>query len=478
MKHIKFEAILNQLPLELRKKITELSFDSVDEAAKRFVHSVGLRFKSGAWLNEYQLPQMLLEGDVSNFTMHDPLHDTTHFFPFAEKIQVEQGSKICIIGDVHGDLGYLVAVLTQLMQKGYLDKDYRLVDPTVYICFVGDYTNRNHHGVEVMLTLFYLYRHNLGRIFLLRGNHEYAISVRVVYEMFQAGLREQHHDSSHNSKGLNDAFISEMSRKFSPYQFPDLLYWFDFLPMSLYIGSYDDTTHSFNYINVCHGGIEPGYSATSLLESDARYERFKFLNRYESLQNLIKENVIADSAHRLDFIFKALTKRGLDEYARSFTSPDSIVSLEQRHNPRQLRLGMQWNSFLTQDNDQIAIASSFNHRNILFGNVLTQYFLAQSRTPAHRVVSIIRGHQHLDDVDEEMGLNSPMLTQLREQNGIVRQWNGSVYTMGDGGSATGWQAFMIVETSNTLSAWKTTHYFRADSENPFEQNSMPFLSKK
>ncbi len=475
MKHTNFNALLQKMPAELRKKFDAMSFEMVDEAAKRFVHTVGLRFKSGDWLNDYLPPQVLLDGDVSKFAMHDPMHDTTHFTPFVEKIRVPQGSKICIIGDVHGDLGYLVEVLAELQRLGYLDEDYRLIDPTVYIAFAGDYTNRNHHSVEVMLTLFYLYRHNLGRVFLLRGNHEYAISVRVVYEMYQAVISDRSDEPSRNSHGLKDSFIAEMSRKFSLYRFPDLLYWFDFLPMGLYVGCYDDKANQFDYLNVCHGGIEPGYSSAAFLASEARFERFKALDRYKAMEQLIADNVIPNAKNRLKFVFDSLTKRGLTQFAASFVEDGHIVNLEHRHNPRQLRLGMQWNSFLTESNENIAIASSHNHRNILFGQDLTNYFFAQASAPGHQIVSMVRGHQHLDDADAPMGLNSPMLNQLREQQGIVRQWDGAVYTMGDGGSATGWQSFLIVTTGKSLPEWQSTHYFRKDIEAPFEQKTTVFV---
>lgn len=489
MKHTGLGALMKRLPLELQKKIAAMSCEAVDEAARRFVHCVGLRFKASDWFNGLMPPSALLEGDVTNFEFYEHLHSTSHFIPFVEKIVVPQGSKLCVIGDVHGDLAYLVDVLAQLQQQGLLDADYRLIDPTAYIGLVGDYTNRNTHSVEVMLVLFYLYRHNLGRVFLLRGNHEYAISTRVMYDQYQQFLGEPDCDVEHTDRPrIRDAFIAEMGRKFSLYSFPDLLYWFDFLPLAVYIGCYDEQRKQDTYISLSHGGIEPGYNPSNLLAGEARFERLGKLERNKAMQELFNachpgpeldeggSNPQVISQQSFDDILARLSEVGMHSFVESYAMNDAVVDLMQNHNPFKIRIGMQWNSFLTDTNDAIVCAGSQRHRNLLFGRALTNYFLAQSSTTDHRLVSFVRGHQHLDDLDPVIGLDSPMLSQLRERQGIVRQWDGLVYTMGDGGSATGWQAFLMVTTGKTLQDWTATHYFRNDRAVPFEKKVTPFIA--
>jgi hypothetical protein len=477
MKHTNFHALLERMPQQLRKKIEELSFDVVDESAKRFVHSSGLRFKAADWQNGHMPSQVVLEGDVSSFEMFEPSHSTTHFTPFVEKIRVPQGSKICTLGDIHGDIWYLINVLEELQRQGYLDEEYKITNPEFYLAFVGDYTNRNPHSVEVMLTIFYIHRQNLGRVFLLRGNHEYAISTRITYDMYQILHRDQNPAALQQHSHVKDVLIAEMSRKFSLYNFPDLLYWFDFLPMAVYIGCFDDVSRQFNYITLCHGGIEPGFSSAALLQGKARFELIKNLDRYSVMRKLVQDKVLPDAENRLKFVYDVIAQKGLTSFAQSFSEAGHVVDLGMHHEPRQLRLGMQWNSFLTESNDAISIASSKKHRNFLFGRALTEYFFAQGSTPEHRLISMIRGHQHLDELDPEMGLNSPMLTQLRASNGLVRQWDGALYTMGDGGSATGWQSFMIITTGKVLSDWTYTHYFRSDIYDSFEQKTTVFFGK-
>ena len=477
MKQKKLSQLVGRLPEKIQQKIKNLSFEPVDEAAKRFVHSVGLRFKAGEWLAGFLPSSASLEGDVSDFEFFEHHHSTSHFLPFTEKVVMSQGSKVCIIGDVHGDLEYLTDVLAQLQTQGLLEQDYQLIDPTAYIALVGDYTNRNPHSVEVMLVLFYLYRHNLGRVFLLRGNHEYAISTRVVYDLYQQFLGDRSLETAHGGVAIKHALIAEMSKKFSLYSFPDLLYWFDFLPLATYLGAYDEKARQFMYMTVCHGGIEPGYSAASLLSGPAKFERLKMLDRAAALKKLKEANILP----AVDELFSAMGRRlrdiGMGAFVDSFTFQHGPVDLTREQNPRKVRLGMQWNSFLTENNGNLPLATSQRHRNFLFGEALTRYFLEQSSAPGHKVISIIRGHQHLDDVDPSIGLDSPMLSLLRENEGMVRQWKGMVHTLGDGGSATGWQAFLIVTTGKTLEEWTTTHYYRADLEQPFESKTLPFIEK-
>ncbi len=475
MKHAKLSTLVKRLPAEIQKKFDTMSFEAVDEAAHRFVHSVGLRFKAGDWLNELMPPRELLEGDVTKFEFFEHVHSTSHFVPFVEKALVPQGSRLCIIGDVHGDIAYLIDVLGELQRQGVLDEEYRLIDPTVHIVFLGDYTNRNAHGVEVMLVLFYLYRHNMGRVFLLRGNHEYAISTRVMYDQYQQFYSENNREVVHkHDVPSKDSLIAEMSHKFSLYNFPNLLYWFDFLPLAAYIGCYDEQARQIDYISLCHGGIEPGYNATHFLSSQARFERLVQLDRSKALRELISNNNIPNATQTFEVLFKRLQDIGMHAFVDSYIE-DKAVDLMKNHSPLKLRIGMQFNSFLTDNNDAIACASSQRHRNLLFGRELTRYFLEQGDTAGHRVISIIRGHQHLDEHDPVVGLDSPMLTQLRQRQGIVRQWDGMLYTMGDGGSATGWQAFLIVTTGKSLQEWTATHYFRADTELPFETKETLFI---
>lgn len=468
--------LMARLPRQLQEEIQNISFKGVDDAARRFVHAVSQTFREASWLHDQRPSQEVLRGDVDAFSFDEHNHVTSLFTPFVERVEVSIGSNICILGDIHGDLHYLVSVLEELQQQGMLDADYRLLDTTSYIGFVGDFTNRGTSSIEVMLVIFYLYQKNLGKVFLLRGNHEYVSSARYIYEMHLEFLKQGGDPLRHDS-AVKQAVIAQMHQKLECYNFPDLLYWFDFLPMAVYIGSKEEHSSRLNYMMLCHGGLELGYDPKPFLASDARYECIQKLVRNPALQRL----ALLDKQYPYDFfvmMLERLTKIGMQAFVDSFLTQESGLDLQQERNPHRVRLGMQWNSFLTENDDLLPLATSQRHRNLLFGKQITAHLLRDSSTTQHELINVVRGHQHLDDSDPEIGLHAPMLSLLRQNQGVVRQWDGMVYTMGDGGSVTGWQAFLMITVGKDKEAWRATHYFRPSETMHFNSADCSFMPLK
>ena len=84
---------------------------------------------------------------------------------------VPAGTRLFFHGDLHGDIHSLVAWVDWLNQNGYL-RDFHLVQPDVYLVFLGDYTDRGIYGVEVLYTMLRLKVENPARVLMVRGNHE------------------------------------------------------------------------------------------------------------------------------------------------------------------------------------------------------------------------------------------------------------------------------------------------------------------
>ena len=95
----------------------------------------------------------------------------TPFEPFVQKHLVPPGSKVLLQGDLHGDIHSLLAVIGRLQEKGLM-QGFRITDPRFYMVFLGDYTDRGVHGIEVIYTLLRLQVANPERVLLVRGNHE------------------------------------------------------------------------------------------------------------------------------------------------------------------------------------------------------------------------------------------------------------------------------------------------------------------
>lgn len=86
---------------------------------------------------------------------------------FIQKLDLPKGSKVKIHADVHGDIHSLMAFLGDL-----IGDDFEIKDKNLYICFLGDYTDRGVFGAEVVYTIARLKTANPERIILLKGNHE------------------------------------------------------------------------------------------------------------------------------------------------------------------------------------------------------------------------------------------------------------------------------------------------------------------
>ena len=71
--------------------------------------------------------------------------------------------KVCIIGDIHGQLYDMIAMMKKLGKPGH--KKTKML-------FLGDYVDRGEYGVEVVCYIMCLKLKYPDDVYLLRGNHE------------------------------------------------------------------------------------------------------------------------------------------------------------------------------------------------------------------------------------------------------------------------------------------------------------------
>lgn len=77
-------------------------------------------------------------------------------------VRVSSFKELILIGDVHGDLNTLLAILEMV----------KFMDGHNILLFLGDYGDRGIMSVEVYYTLLYLKSRYPDRLIMLRGNHE------------------------------------------------------------------------------------------------------------------------------------------------------------------------------------------------------------------------------------------------------------------------------------------------------------------
>ena len=206
---------------------------------------------------------------------------------FAQKITVSPGSKICLIGDIHGSIHSLLRILLSLKRKGFINNNFEIVCDNFYIVFTGDFVDRGLYGTEVWYTLLKLINKNWNKAFLLRGNHE---------------TKEQNL-CSRTQYSLLDylKFETEIGLKYPQNQAEDMLNGFftlyNFLPSDLFIGS--GSGNNISWVQCCHGGfpripskpfkVFPGayplvlHNPKSFLESLCSFERIGFLDWLDSM---------------------------------------------------------------------------------------------------------------------------------------------------------------------------------------------------
>lgn len=306
---------------------------------------------------------------IQNFIndTHPPARPPTiRFEPFVQKVEVPEGAELFIHADLHGDIRSLLEDLSWLTEQNYL-QDFRISRPNFYMVFCGDYTDRGRHGIEVLYTLLRLKLVNPDRVILARGNHE-EISLASRY-----------------------GFLSEGRVKYGAEFDPKkVLRAYDFLPVVVYLGT------AGNFIQVNHGGMEPGFDPRPLLDSPGA-NRFQFIGTLSQRQF---------HATHPDWFSKSddVSRQSYIRYARDFRPEDPI-------NPTVL--GFMWNDFslvVEQPGFDVDPGRAF-----VYGQRTTQYLLAQTQTKTNGIRAVFRGHQ-------QSSVINPMMRRLIASRGIHRHW--------------------------------------------------------
>ena len=287
------------------------------------------------------------------------------FRPFAQKLSVPEGSQVFFHGDFHGDVQSFITALQWLNEQKYLD-GFRIVPPNFYMVFLGDYTDRGLFGVEVLYTLMQLKLANPDRVFMARGNHE-DVSLVARYGFLHEG----------RYKYGAEFDIVKIARAY------------DFLPVVIYLQS------GTNVLQCNHGGMEPGYNPTTLLNS-------KKSVRFQLLGKLNQKDFLAQHPH---WPGGAKTERDLAMRAFQNHQPEDPVS--------PTVLGFMWNDFTVQANEpQFALDPD---RAFIFGQQATRAILQSVSTTNRTVQAVFRAHQH-------SGILYPMMRRLVASSGLFRLW--------------------------------------------------------
>jgi len=287
------------------------------------------------------------------------------FEPFVEKLVLPPTAKVHLQGDLHGDIHSLLAVLGRLNQDGVLN-GFTVRDPDLHVIFLGDYTDRGMFGTEVLYTLLRLRLANPDRVHLVRGNHE-DLSLIARY-----------------------GFLAEGRGKYGrAFDAAKILRAYDFFPCALYLGS------GTNFLQLCHGGMEPGFNPAPLLNSPGTHA-------YHLLGSLRQATFVREHPQWLgaDRDSAAVAKEQFRDFIPEAPTLPTVI-------------GFMWNDF-TVFRDEPAFAHNPD-RAFVYGQPAVAYVLRQAGGAGAQVHGVIRAHQH-------SGVPNPMMRRLAASSGAFRHW--------------------------------------------------------
>ena len=313
---------------------------------------------------------------VGDFPQKDGFFDTSRgyfekvanaplFRPFAQKLEVPEGSEVFFHGDFHGDVQSFITALEWLNEQKYL-KGFRIVRDNFYMVFLGDYTDRGLFGTEVLYTLMQLKLANPDRVFMARGNHE-DISLIARYGFFHEG----------RAKFGATFDVAKIARAY------------DFFPVVIYL------TSGTNVIQCNHGGMEAGYDPRKLLEASGA-QRFHLLGKL----------------NQKDFLARNPQWPGGDKTGRELAMR-AFQNFEPEDPVTPTVLGFMWNDFSVQaDEPQFVLDPG---RAYIFGQAAAQTILQSGSSTNRTVQAVFRAHQHA-------GTLNPMMRRLIGSAGVFRHW--------------------------------------------------------
>lgn len=313
----------------------------------------------------------------------------TQEYYFVRKLILPANSEIEFRGDLHGDVRSLIYWLEDLQAQGWLDKEniFKLNKKDRYLAFLGDYTDRGHYGAEVMYIIMQLLLHNPDNILLVRGNHE---------------------DWNINLSPHVGGFINELVTKFGlGFRYGSFLWespaqrvtrFYNYLPVCLFLGCHNAERGTYDFIQCCHGGMEPLYNSQPLL-ADAHKDLYEWLDK-----RIEEDRSRVPCVH--DKVRALLNKCGCNkQYC--------------------LNNGFQWNDFDFFNTHPDGTWEFKPGRGRLIHKKLATEIL-QHAGGKHNVWAVFRAHQH-------DGNTVPHI--LKYGNGIYKLWSETTIKAQDWGSA-------------------------------------------
>jgi hypothetical protein len=243
-----------------------------------------------------------------------PIGQTAQTKGLLQKHDFDPGTKLAVIGDIHGDDLRLERTLKALEQRGFLDSNFKCL-PGTHILFLGDYVDRGSDSLKVLELLITLKMQNPTRIDLIRGDHE----VLATSQKSPKDRKYQTYLESDANKKILSSFFSQ-------------------LPVTVYVGQ-KDSSPTIEYAQFCHALFHLYTDPTPLLasntenatcwitDSTAFSKRIKLL-ALDSSENTFKHahTILSEVAKKITIRFDDIFWLDADTTSR-FESPIGRIAL-------------------------------------------------------------------------------------------------------------------------------------------------------
>jgi len=335
--------------------------------------------------------------------------NTTHrtsFKPFMQKIIIPTGSTVFVWGDTHGCIHSLLRTLRRLQEQGYLNDQFKIIKPNTYLMYLGDCVDRGYYGLEVLYTLMRLKTANPDHVILIRGNHEDAYVNRLTSCVsFDDELTEKQFKHRHRLYRL-----------------------YDMMPPIVYLGSGSAANRA--YLMCCHGGLEIGITPHNLLVApdQVTFMALHTLNRADMVKAL-----------------PAQMQESLSHTIPPHHRRNSVIK-----SPHADHFGYMYANFLIEDEKKLV---DYHPKcGWVYGKDLTRHILERDGGPEQRIKSILRAHQHVDLMQQE----------LTAHKGFFSLWDSMVLTLLSAPAIEltppcPYDSMVKIVTAEQWKNWKFTH---------------------
>ena len=233
-------------PLEKKEPI--ISYTFFEQQLHKYMTQQKHFLQKQMWLDRQKM-------NINDSILKDTKRRTT--IPFVMKLAVEPGARVYLWGDLHGDIQALAADFFKLCYDGVITEKFIIKEPNCYFFFLGDTVDRGQHGPDVLALLWTFALANPNKVFIIRGNHEDIALNNQPYYHHDAELRHFYAQLAQ--------FASNNTRNQAKFEnlINTIAWYYNLLPVAAFVGCGD------NFIQCCHGGLEPRYNPNKLLQAQA-----------------------------------------------------------------------------------------------------------------------------------------------------------------------------------------------------------------